>query len=379
MDESSNYSSEESDHLPYSEGSSDSEDSSESVAKLTKYLFIHKFRPNLDIYCLIDKNKIIIRNNMKIYTQFDINNAEFEILGDFMHFLNPVIYKGLLYLNYESTLYCLTDKNMYESALSQMARIQDLDNHIEDGSFSADSEESVCALFSFNGKLFLREIEKLYVKEEEGFKFVKDVNGFFLQFCNNIFVFNDSTNEIFKLNENLDYELIMKFQELKKVTLAHGGVTVCYNNSVTYFINMMTCEVVERPYNKEYSHTKIYQQLELGCSGLQLKKEILIEIFGEEFPNQIKQCYDSYIQDQINNFPIYSQNCNQLLPFSVLYQYFSDLDLERKDKISQNLTSLTNKIRSQEETLSNKLETASQLLNQAVSQLELLSSVEVCQ
>ncbi|CAL6041346.1 Conserved_hypothetical protein [Hexamita inflata] len=379
MDELSNYSSEESDHLPYSEESSDLEDSSESIAKLTKCMFIHKFRPNLNIYCLIDKNKIIIRNNWKIYTQFDINNAEFEILGDFMHFLNPVIYKGLLYLNYESTLYCLTGNNIYESALSQMARTQDLDNNIENGSFSTDSEESVCALFSFNGKLFLREIEKLYVKEEKGFKFVKDANGFFLQFCNNIFVFNDNTNEIFKLNKNLDYELIMKFQELNKVTLAHGGVIVCYNNSVTYFINMMTCKVVERPYNKEYSHTKIYQQLELGCSGLQLKKEILIDIFGEEFPNQIKQCYDSYIQDQINNFPVYSQNCNSLLPYSVLYQYFSDLDLERKDKIYQNLTSLTNKIRSQEETLCNILEIASQLLNQVVSRFELLSIVEVCQ
>ncbi|CAL6070963.1 Hypothetical_protein [Hexamita inflata] len=142
---------------------------------------------------------------------------------------------------------------------------------------------------------------------------------------------------------------------------------------------MMTSKVVSLPTREVFKLEQIHEILELSNSGLQLKNEILIEIFGEEFPNQIKQCYDSYIQDQINNFSVYSQNCNQLLTFSVLHQYFSDLDLDRKDKISQNITSLTNKIRSHEETLNNKLEMASQLLNKAVSQLDLLSSVEVCQ
>ncbi|CAL6056273.1 Conserved_hypothetical protein [Hexamita inflata] len=181
------------------------------------------------------------------------------------------------------------------------------------------------------------------------------------------------------IQTNNETELIIHFDTLDSISLGNSGVIIFLNQTTTFFVDMINSRVVEQPYNEEFDQQQICKLLILGEIGLQLKNEILIEIFGEEFPNQIKQCYDSYIQDQINNFPIYSQNCNQLLPFSVLYQYFSDLDLERKDKISQNLTSLTNKIRSQEETLGNKLETASQLLNQAVSQLELLNSVEVCQ
>ncbi|CAL6070195.1 Hypothetical_protein [Hexamita inflata] len=142
---------------------------------------------------------------------------------------------------------------------------------------------------------------------------------------------------------------------------------------------MINSRVVEQPYNEEFNFMKIGEQLILGEIGLQLKKEILIEIFGEEFPNQLKQCYNSYIQDQINNYPIYSQNCNQLLPFSVLHQYFFDLDLERKDKINNGIVSLTSKISKQEEYLNVKLEIASQLLNQAVSQFKRLSNVEACQ
>ncbi|CAL6070215.1 Hypothetical_protein [Hexamita inflata] len=246
----------------------------------------------------------------------------------------------------------------------------------------------ICSLFSFNQNLFKREFKKLSVYRNNQFEMMKDLNGYYFQFCNNILVLelndddNDEENEefrILKLIDNYETQLILNASELQMLPFITCGVLILCNDDATTFIDMMTSKVVSLPTREAFKLEQIHEILELSNSGLQLKKEILIEIFGEEFPNQIKQCYDSYIQDQINNFPIYSQNCNQLLPFSVLYQYFSDLDLERKDKISQNLTSLTNKIRSQEETLSNKLETASQLLNQAVSQLELLSSVEVCQ
>ncbi|CAL6056291.1 Hypothetical_protein [Hexamita inflata] len=246
----------------------------------------------------------------------------------------------------------------------------------------------ICSLFSFNQNLFKREYKKLSVYRNNQFEMMKDLNGYYFQFCNNILVLelndddNDEENEefrILKLIDNCETQLILNASELQMLPFITCGVLILCNDDATTFIDMMTSKVVSLPTREAFKLEQIHEILELSNSGLQLKKEILIEIFGEEFPNQIKQCYDSYIQDQINNFPIYSQNCNQLLPFSVLYQYFSDLDLERKDKISQNLTSLTNKIRSQEETLGNKLETASQLLNQAVSQLELLSSVEVCQ
>ncbi|CAL6056299.1 Hypothetical_protein [Hexamita inflata] len=246
----------------------------------------------------------------------------------------------------------------------------------------------ICSLFSFNQNLFKREYKKLSVYRNNQFEMMKDLNGYYFQFCNNILVLelndddNDEENEefrILKLIDNYETQLILNASELQMLPFITCGVLILCNDDATTFIDMMTSKVVSLPTREAFKLEQIHEILELSNSGLQLKKEILIEIFGEEFPNQIKQCYDSYIQDQINNFPIYSQNCNQLLPFSVLYQYFSDLDLERKDKISQNLTSLTNKIRSQEETLGNKLETASQLLNQAVSQLELLSSVEVCQ
>ncbi|CAL6041026.1 Hypothetical_protein [Hexamita inflata] len=216
---------------------------------------------------------------------------------------------------------------------------------------------------------------------------IKDLNGYYFQFCNNILVLelnddNDEDNEefrILKLIDNQETQLILNASELQMLPFITCGVLILCNDDATTFIDMMTFKVVSLPTREVFKLEQIHEILELSNSGLQLKKEILIEIFGEEFPNQIKQCYDSYIQDQINNFPIYSQNCNQLLTFSVLHQYFSDLDLDRKDKISQNITSLTNKIRSHEETLNNKLEMASQLLNKAVSQLDLLSSVEVCQ
>ncbi|CAL5981687.1 Conserved_hypothetical protein [Hexamita inflata] len=149
-------------------------------------------------------------------------------------------------------------------------------------------------LFSFNDKLFVCGGNKLFVKEDENFIFVKDTTDIFYQFCNNIFVFNSKTNDLFKLKQNLDYEFIFHFLEVKKVSLAHGGVIVCYNDCATYYINMMTCkddlQIIQRPYNEDFNELYIYKQLELGCSGLQLKREILIDLFGEEFPNQLKNC-----------------------------------------------------------------------------------------
>ncbi|CAL6049523.1 Hypothetical_protein [Hexamita inflata] len=138
---------------------------------------------------------------------------------------------------------------------------------------------------------------------------------------------------------------------------------------------MMTCKVIrERSYNEDFNDLNIYKQLELGCSGLQLKREVLINLFGEEFPNQLKHCYDVYIQDQIDRFPIYMQNCDSLLPFSIQQKFLTNQCLEKQDQIS----SLIFQIRKQEQNLHLQLETVSQKLNLAVSQFLQLNS-EVCQ
>ncbi|CAL6016848.1 Hypothetical_protein [Hexamita inflata] len=137
---------------------------------------------------------------------------------------------------------------------------------------------------------------------------------------------------------------------------------------------MMTCkgdlQIVQHPYNDDFSDLFIYKQLELGCSGLQLKRELLIDLFGEEFPNQLKLCYDSFIQDQIDRFPVYMQNCNSLLPFKVLFQFQTKQCIEKYEQI-QNLIS---KINNLEQNLNLKLEAVSQRINVAASQFLLLNS-----
>ncbi|CAL6056309.1 Hypothetical_protein [Hexamita inflata] len=328
-----------------------------------------------------------------IHEILELGFSGLQLKKERMHFFNAINHGGELLLYYHHLIYHVEDNKLVQFQQYNVGK-QNYDEQEPLSSSSSYSSSSdmddamICSLFSFNQNLFKREYKKLSVYRNNQFEMMKDLNGYYFQFCNNILVLelndddNDEENEefrILKLIDNCETQLILNASELQMLPFITCGVLILCNDDATTFIDMMTSKVVSLPTREAFKLEQIHEILELSNSGLQLKKEILIEIFGEEFPNQIKQCYDSYIQDQINNFPIYSQNCNQLLPFSVLYQYFSDLDLERKDKISQNLTSLTNKIRSQEETLGNKLETASQLLNQAVSQLELLSSVEVCQ
>ncbi|CAL6070193.1 Conserved_hypothetical protein [Hexamita inflata] len=359
--------------------------------KLTKYMFIHKLRPDIDIYCIISNNKLIIRNKTKQYAEHDLSSQKFEYFEECMHFFYAIPHNGQLYLKFGSALFILNKNKIEEytdnTNIVLQNQMNDVDNVDHDdsssASYSAQSEKELCALFSFNNKLYMRHGDAIYVKEQDGFRFAKNIDGFCFQFCNNIYIFdanNDHENiKLYKLKYNLDTELILHFNKLEKISLVHGGVIICYNYDITYFIDMMSSKVVQRPTEKCFEFEEIHALLELGDAGLQLKREILISIFGEDFPNQLKQCYNSYIQDQINNYPIYSQNCNQLLPFSVLHQYFFDLDLERKDKIKNGIVSLTSKISKQEEYLNVKLEIASQLLNQAVSQFKRLSNVEACQ
>ncbi|CAL5980679.1 Conserved_hypothetical protein [Hexamita inflata] len=345
-------------------------------------MFVHKFRPDLDLFGLIFNNQFVIRNTTKLYAQYDLN-IKFECREHLMQHLNAVLYQGQLYLKYGSAILVLNDVQMqlheFNGKNTNLVSV----TKSETQTLNIEGENDIFALFSLNDKMYLRENKQLNVLENNSFNFVKNLDGFCFQFCNHVYVFdafNGKENiNLYKLKDNLETQLIFHFDALDSISLGNSGVIIFLNQTTIFFVEMISSRVVEQPYKEEFNFMKIGEQLILGEIGLQLKKEILIEIFGEEFPNQLKQCYNSYIQDQINNYPIYSQNCNSLLTFSVLYQYFSDLDLERKNKISQNLTTLTNKIRKQEETMSNILEMASQLLNQAVSQLELLSSVEVCQ
>ncbi|CAL5988142.1 Conserved_hypothetical protein [Hexamita inflata] len=318
---------------------------------------------------------MLYRGKLEVQDQYQqkiVTNPQLEhfyIVEEVWNMLKPVLHNGQLFYKFNQTIFVL-NKNQIERAPESY---QILD--------TASSESTqfdmltffldLYSLFSFNGKLYNKQNHKLYVKKTDKFVFVRECKGFFAQFCDKVLMFCwDGT---FKLNEDLSMTLISNVQQQ---ILFIGCNIISYNEEEVHIFDMITetTNIVE--FDEKFKHETIYEVVELGCTGLQLKTEILSEVFGAEYPQQLKQYWDNYMNKHCEQYPIYLETVKNLIPFSQLCQHYNEKYRQKAELQQRSFETHQFMNREKQTRVVNALSTLSQLLNQASNCLANISQVE---
>ncbi|CAL6024202.1 Conserved_hypothetical protein [Hexamita inflata] len=323
-----------------------------SSIQIKKLMNAFRPYPNIDIYISICNKQLSLINSTgfiigKSQINYDLypgyknpqyNSGKQCINEGYLY--KPVICKGKIYIQVFERVYSI--KNC---ALQLEATIPDFNMYA--GRYVVDA--NYCSLFVIDDDLYaLNFNERVYVLNNDKFKFVKHMHGQAHQFYNKVYLVRPFLNLIqqigsnlqpvhnFELNAGISQQFI--FGEIlavvtQKPVQAYSKTMITELHVINIFDN--SHKVIE--FSKQYQ--KLGDQLVLGSVGLQLKDEILNTLYQgtDKYSVQIQREYQQFINRQINTFPQYSHEVNKVLnlfqsnfPNLLLQQYNQQKNMQQR-------------------------------------------------
>ncbi|CAL5999182.1 Hypothetical_protein [Hexamita inflata] len=218
-------------------------------------------------------------------------------------------------------------------------------------------------MFTMNNKLYVHnQSHKLFeLKKNNKLKCISKKHNsiFYCQFCDKVYAVNNS--DIFIVNQKLQKVNIKQLFDIKILFASGGTLVISSDNKYLYVLNMLDTKLVSVKQEEiNLSQIMIPYQLELGPTGLQLKDEILVKLFGIDFPYRLTTHYNNYHND----------NLSQIQHKFMKSLFNSKIDLITKNqwsKTNQQFTNVQSKILDQ-------LTQISQAINSLVLCCNLMSS-----
>ncbi|CAL6014738.1 Hypothetical_protein [Hexamita inflata] len=164
-------------------------------------------------------------------------------------------------------------------------------------------------MFTMNNKLYVHnQSQKLFeLKQNNKLKCIskKHHSIFYCQFCDKVYAVNNS--DIYIVNQQLQLVNIKQLYDIKILFASGGTLVISSDAQYLYVLNMLDTKLVSVKQEEiNLSQIMIPYQLELGPTGLQLKDEILVKLFGIDFPYRLVTHYNNYHNNQFikcqNNF-----------------------------------------------------------------------------
>ncbi|CAL6014682.1 Conserved_hypothetical protein [Hexamita inflata] len=107
-----------------------------------------------------------------------------------------------------------------------------------------------------------------------------------------VYAVNNSNISI--VNRQLKYIIIKQLYDFR-IVFVYGCVLVLTGanelNPVFYVLNMLDAKVITV---KNNDISLLQYEVELGPTGIQLKNEILVKLFGDDFPQRMTAYYNNY-------------------------------------------------------------------------------------
>ncbi|CAL6111946.1 Conserved_hypothetical protein [Hexamita inflata] len=274
---------------------------------MNELLHKNKLYPEIDLYLCTNNDNIELIYHDQIYKitiqhQYTNEQRYKEILYTKLYSIS--ICKCKLYVSYHENIYEYNQKG-----LQQLCKIPIIQ--------FTDSYSLYSRMFSFNDELYVHDNQKsLFILHNNKMKLVKECRGHFFQFCNNIIVFDQNQQEISFLRNDLSYSLLCKTEDAEYISIAQGGLFVVHSSNCdkVYVVDMINKRVVVNSdislKHKYGPSPSIFQHLVQGSSGIQLCDQKLIELFGDQFPEQISNTFSEYVYSFGEQ---YRQNLCQIL------------------------------------------------------------------
>ncbi|CAL6014696.1 Conserved_hypothetical protein [Hexamita inflata] len=228
-------------------------------------------------------------------------------------------------------------------------------------------------LMSLQNKLYIsNNTQKLYeITKNNKLRCLtrKNKEFFYPHFCDQVYAVNQYC--VYKYTNDLQHQRIFEIQNFNIVFSLGGTLVLSSNEQHTddnqncfYILNMLDAKVVATRQNEiNLSKAMIPYQLELGPTGIQLKEEILIKLFGADFPVRMYNYYWNYLNAQLG-----TKLQNKFYKF--LFDSKTDILVSQKfTSINRQFNQLKNNISQQTLQITNKLNGIAQKCNQFINKI----------
>ncbi|CAL5992089.1 Conserved_hypothetical protein [Hexamita inflata] len=253
---------------------------------------------------LIKKNRLISK----------VNEAAFEILPSYQS--QVFICNQKVYFNVFDFIFVLTD-NLELELINQ---IPDFGYHLQLNDKYTNFEQQYKfdyiggQMFTVNNKLYIHNnSSKLFQIEGKQLKCVnrKHFSTYYFQFCDKIYAIGKDM--IFTVENNLKLKQFdyLQFQHI----IFSQGATIVLNDkqyyNQYYFLNMLDGVIKGMKFD-QIDLRDIQKAIELGPTGWQLKNEILVQLWGADFPRRMTDYFNNYQSIMLQN-SLYKQNTFRLM------------------------------------------------------------------
>ncbi|CAL6021285.1 Conserved_hypothetical protein [Hexamita inflata] len=284
-------------------------------------LNVMKLAPNLDVYMAVEDGFIhIIDKDRKILHQIKVDYDYYvgkqfsnpdqkpfqSLVSNFVN--NIIFHKGSMYVQAFNKVYRIHNTKTELVACLPYLNLDYFKAYPQ--SVGSDSQHLVLC----------NELQQQYILNNSKFKLniVSSLICFnFCGYCCNY----DKEMQYIMFSEFgqdklvFDYELCYKTQSVHIISFCSSGILVMnseYFETVCVF-NMVTQQIKELKEDNRFSKNNIYNNVELGVAGLQLKKEIIVELFGEEAIYKIQEAYENFYKTQTSQYPELENELNSLI------------------------------------------------------------------
>ncbi|CAL6087292.1 Conserved_hypothetical protein [Hexamita inflata] len=254
-----------------------------------EYLSVHK-----GVVCTYNQQMQIIEQINKQYDFYPIiegyaNGEELDIMHNQYH---QLVYCGeTIYMHFYDYLFEIDLQHKQIKLISKIYR--------HDYVYHQNQYPGV--MFTLNNNLYLNnKFYQLYVLNNGILKYVQDeqyLQSTYFQFCDQIVVYEDLG--FYKVNENLKRTNIYSYHDSFALQ-QFSSVIVAVAEKLILIIDILSGQMIERSNDQRFSPQNINNFIILGDNGKQLTKELLKELFGEDY--------------ELNVFQYYIRNCQNLYP-----------------------------------------------------------------
>ncbi|CAL6016904.1 Conserved_hypothetical protein [Hexamita inflata] len=284
-------------------------------------LNVMKLAPNLDVYMAIEDNFIhVINKEKKILKQIKVD-FDYYVGKQFKETIQSspvqtVCFQSQVH-NFVNNI-TFHEGSMYLQAFDNVYRIHNMKTELVatlpylNLNYFKNQPQS---LYSNSQHLVVYgDIQRQYIQNNGKFK----LNNYSSLQCYNFCGYSCGWDEIrqsitFRTENNegkIEHILYNEWDDddnklISQISFFSSGILILSSSAfeIVYVVNIVTQKFKKLQRETRFSKNNIYDNVELGVAGIQLKNEILIELFGQESILKLKEAYENHYFMNTNQYP----------------------------------------------------------------------------
>ncbi|CAL5975498.1 Conserved_hypothetical protein [Hexamita inflata] len=319
-----------------------------------------KLLPSFNYYLVIEDNYIYIINSFrqiigKFQTTFQFYSGmtDTSINEDSPCVALPILYQSAVC---KGDIYVLNINKLYRVNNNALQYIMDTQSLEE----TKTSYGYLSCIVQLNDRLFACVSADKVIEIDLNNKTVlqTSLNGYLISFCNKLYQLSNNL-QIQQVKDNLElFDAIITMPRTNMPICLSGGLILAveYTEIQNKDIDIFCCNLIDQTSVKKKLDETASLDNELGSSGIQVNQNLVNMLLDRNYSSQVSNCYNSYINQQIERFPHYLSQAQylileaqkQYLQDNILQQnqfieLLSDIIIKNKQKIVNNLQQLQTK------------------------------------